>query len=120
MTALEMGFFAIPVLDIQTAKKFYAPVMGWDFNDRDPKFSYIFANGNMIGALETTSDSFKPSANGALLYFRADLMSKTLDRVKANGGTVREKLEMEGGARGFTAKVSDPSTNTIGFWAPED
>ena len=41
MTALEMGFFAIPVLDIAAAKKFYGPVMGWDFNDRDPNF-HIF------------------------------------------------------------------------------
>ena len=120
MTAFEMGFFAIPVADISAAKKFYGPVMGWDFNDRDPKFSYILANGNMIGALETATDSFKPSSNGPLLYFRADFMTNTLDRVKANGGKVKEKVTMEDGARGYTAKVSDPAGNTIGFWAPED
>lgn len=120
MSALEMGFFALPVSDMAVAKKFYGSVMGWDFNDRDPKFSYIMAGGKMIGALEAASDSFKPSSSGPLLYFRANSMSKVLDRVKAGGGAVIEKLAMAGGARGYTTKVSDPSGNTIGFWAPED
>lgn len=120
MVALEMGFFAIPVLDMETAKKFYGPVMGWDFNDRDPKFSYSFANGNMIGALEVATDSFKPSEAGPLMYFRADFMAEILARVSANGGTVIEKLVMDGGAKGYTAKISDPFKNTIGFWTPQD
>lgn len=120
MTALEMGFFAIPVLDLAIAKKFYWPVMRWEFNDRDENFCYIMANGNMIGSLETTSAKFKPSESGPLLYFRADFMTQTLLRVTASGGSILEKLAMEGGARGYTAKISDPSKNTIGFWAPKD
>ena len=43
MSAFLLGFFTIPVLDLSIAKDFYAPVMGWTFQDRDPEFSYIFA-----------------------------------------------------------------------------
>lgn len=120
MEAFELGFFSIPVLDMDKAKSFYGPVMGWDFNDRDPNFSYIFANGNMIGSLEISTNTFKPSDSGPLLFFRADLMSKALERVTDNGGIVIEKLAMNGGENGYTARVSDPFKNTIGFWAPED
>lgn len=120
MNALEMGFFAIPVSDMDVAKKFYGSVMGWDFNDRDPKFSYIMANGNMIGALEIATDKFKPSETGPLLYFRADFILKTLARVTAGGGTIVEQQTMEGGSRGYTAKILDTSKNAIGFWAPEE
>ncbi len=118
--ALEMGFFAIPVTNIETAKKFYGPVMGWDFGDRDDKFAYILSAGNMLGALEAARESFRPSANGPLLYFRAETMNPILERVAANGGTVLEKLAMDGGAKGYTARVSDPFQNTIGFWAPQE
>lgn len=120
MNAFELGFFAIPVLEMNRAKAFYGPVMGWEFNDRDPAFSYIAANGNMLGALELASDKLKPSAFGPLIYFRADLMDKTLSRVSSNGGTIVEKLAMEDGARGYTAKVRDPFGNVIGFWASEE
>ena len=120
MTALEMGFFAIPVMDMKAAKNFYGPVMGWEFNDRDEQFSYIMANGKMAGALEASSDGFKPSATGPLIYFRADSMSKTLERVTAAGGFILENLAMNGGANGYTARISDPFKNTIAFWAPEE
>jgi predicted enzyme related to lactoylglutathione lyase len=120
MQPLELGFFSLPALNIGTAKTFYQSVMGWKFNDRDPKFSYIFADEKMIGALEVASERFKPSAHGPLLYFRALSMERTLASVVASGGTVSEKLSIEDGTRGFTAKIQDPSGNTIGFWAPEN
>ena len=120
MAAFELGFFAIPVTQIESAKLFYGQVMGWSFNDRDPNFSYIMANGNMIGALETASPTFKSSESGPLLFFRADAMGKTLARVVQLGGVVLEKVAMEGGKRGYTAKFLDPSKNAIGLWAEVD
>lgn len=120
MKAFELGFFSIPVVDINIAKDFYGKVMGWEFQDRDPKFSYIFANENMVGSLELANDKFFPSESGPLLFFRADFMERTLNRVKESGGTLIEKLAMEAGARGYTSKVLDPFKSTIAFWAPEN
>ena len=120
MKALELGFFAIPTPDLVTAKTFYQAVMGWEFKDRDSNFSYIFANGNMIGSLERATKTFMPSKNGPLLFFRAEFMQKTLDRVTTAGGVLIEKVAIENGARGYTAKAQDPSENAIAFWAPED
>jgi predicted enzyme related to lactoylglutathione lyase len=120
MDAFEMGFFAIPVEDMVAAKSFYGNVMGWEFNDRDLDFSYVFANGNMIGALETASESLKPSHTGPLLFFRADAIAKTLSRVTSSGGSVLDRQAIAGGERGYTAKILDPSKNAIGFWAPEN
>ena len=119
MSAMELGFFAIPVSNMGTAKTFYGPLMGWEFRDRDPKFAYIFANEKMVGSLELENDNFRSSEHGPLLFFRAETMDKTLARVSANGGRIKERLAIEEGARGYTAKVTDPSGNTIGFWAPE-
>ena len=120
MDAFELGFFAIPVLDLEEAKAFYGEVMGWTFNDRDSNFSYILANEKMIGAFEIATKTLKPSQFGLLLYFRADFMGKTLERVAKFGGAVVERQALEGGARGYTARVEDPSMNVIGFWAAED
>jgi len=120
MKALEMGFFAIPVNDMNLGKKFYSSVMGWEFNERDAAFSYIMAGENMIGALELSSENFKPSNSGPLMYFRAESMAKTLERVKQAEGRLIEKVAVDGGERGFTAKINDPFKNTIGFWAAED
>ena len=119
MKALELGFFSIPVLDLKIAQSFYTEVMGWDFKDRDSDFAYIFANGGMIGSLELATETSIPSGRGPLLFFRAELLNKTLSYVTANGGRVIETQAMEEGARGYTAKVQDPSKNTIAFWAPE-
>jgi predicted enzyme related to lactoylglutathione lyase len=120
MKAFELGFFSIPVTEIQAAKNFYGKIMGWEFQDRDPNFTYISANENMAGSFEIASKDFSPSENGPLLFFRADFMEKTLARVTEGGGIVKEKEAMEGGARGYTAKILDPFKNTIGFWAPEN
>jgi predicted enzyme related to lactoylglutathione lyase len=120
MNAFELGFFSIPVLDIQKGKSFYSNVMGWEFKDRDPQFTYIFANEKMIGSLELSTGHISSSENGPLMFFRADFMEKTLARVTDKGGTVREKIAIENGARGYTAKIVDPFKNTIAFWAPEN
>ena len=94
--------------------------MGWTFKARDSQFSYIFAHENMIGAIELSTNTFKPSENGPLMYFRADFMEATLNRVSAAGGKITEKTAIEGGARGYTARIRDPFNNTLGFWAPEN
>ena len=125
MSSFELGFFSIPVLDIQLAKSFYSDGMGWDgmgweFKDRDPQFSYIFANENMIGSLELSPGPVYPSGNGPLMFFRADYMEKVLARVTANGGAILEKISLENGARGYTAKIIDPFKNILAFWAPEN
>ncbi|MCX6118782.1 MAG: hypothetical protein NT027_14675 [Proteobacteria bacterium] len=120
MKALELGFFAIPTTDLEKAKVFYQAVMGWKFKDRDLNFSYIFANDAMIGSLERATKTFMPSKNGPLLFFRAEFMQNTLDKVGNAGGAVIEKIAIENGARGYTAKVLDPFENAIAFWAPEE
>ncbi|MEK7689624.1 MAG: VOC family protein [Bdellovibrionota bacterium] len=120
MQAFELGFFSIPVTNMDVANAFYGNVMGWEFKERDPRFSYIFANGNVAGAIELADDQFEPSDNGPLMYFRADFMAKTLSRVNASGGTVISQVAVESGNRGYTARIQDPFKNSIGFWAPEN
>ena len=119
MTALEVGFFSIPVSDLASAKNFYQKVKGLNFKDRDAAFADAFAGKSMIGSLELASRDAQPSINGPLIYFRASFMKETLASVTANGGTVLSHLAMNGGENGYTAKIPDPFGNGIGFWAPE-
>src|SRR5690348_16095099 len=89
VSALELGFFSIPVTDMAIAKSFYEKVMGWSIQERDPAFTYAFANDDMIGALELANADLKPSNHGPLMYFRASTMKKTLEDVSRSGGRVQ-------------------------------
>lgn len=118
--ALELGFFAIPVTNMDAARAFYHQVMGWSFEERDPSFTYINGDEGMIGALETATETFSPSHQGPKLYFRAQAMGAVMELVEAAGGSVAvPSTPIAGGERGYTAEVLDPSGNRIAFWAPD-
>jgi predicted enzyme related to lactoylglutathione lyase len=116
--AMHMGFFSIPTRDMNSAKNFYQNIMGWEFQERDEDFTYIYADNEMIGSLEKSDDSFSPSAFGPKMYFRANSISEVMTKVKANKGLVlKDETAIEDGARGYTSEILDTSGNRIAFWA---
>ena len=119
MNLHEPGFFALPVCNLETAKKFYGDLMGWEFRDRDPAFSYIVKGESLVGCVEAARDDFQPSAHGTRIYFELKRMGEFLEKAKASGGVIAEQCAVEGGAKGHTARVNDPFGNTLGFWAPQ-
>ncbi|MEM9143734.1 MAG: VOC family protein [Bacteroidota bacterium] len=114
-----VGWFEIPVTDMERAKTFYEVVfdisislheldgfvMGW----------FPMNNGaNMATGSLVQHEMHRPSAtHGTLIYFSCKDLSQELNRVVAAGGTiVKEKSEI-GDGHGFMALFQDSEGNRI-------
>ena len=93
-----VGWFEIPVSDIDRAIKFYEDVFGYKLEKREmgPLNMALFPGGpnseksGAAGSLMQYDRFYKPSKEGALLYFNSpsgDLQNE-LDKVEKNGGEI--------------------------------
>ncbi len=114
-----VGWFEIPVLNMDRAKKFYDIVfdisitihefgefkMGWFPNDPEKKG----ATGSLV-----QHEMYKPSTtDGALVYFSCKDVSKELGKVAAAGGTILKPKTQIGEGHGFMALFADTEGNRI-------
>lgn len=83
-------YFEIPVNDMERAISFYEAVFGFDF-EREEMDSYDMAffpfateHSGITGAL-AKGDVYKPTQNGAILYFHTDNIDQTLEKVSRLG-----------------------------------
>ena len=113
-----VGWFEIPVNDMDRAKAFYETVfkidiqvvdfggllMGW-FPDR----------GEVPGAQGTLikQESYVPSQEGTLVYFISENVQHELDRVEAAGGTVYQTKTQMSPEHGYMAVFLDSEGNRI-------
>ena len=113
-----VGWFEIPVNDMERAKKFYETVfnvvisvhdfggllMGW-FPDR----------GDVIGAQGTLikQDSYIPSKEGTLVYFISEDVQNELDRVESAGGSIYQPKTQISPEHGYMAAFIDSEGNRI-------
>ncbi|HPQ39160.1 MAG TPA: VOC family protein [bacterium] len=114
-----VGWFEIPVTDLDRAKTFYETVFGFFMeehvfgNARTAWFPMAPDVGGAAGSL-VQADGCIPSRDGVLVYFTAPDMVSMLQRVSAAGGTVitgRSAI----GEYGFIALVMDTEGNRIGL-----
>jgi predicted enzyme related to lactoylglutathione lyase len=92
--ANTLNWFEIPVSDFDRAKKFYEAVFGFTMQVMDfggfkmGMFPSVPGNGKLSGAI-VHGDSYKPSKEGALVYFNGDPdLQVALDKVEAAGGKI--------------------------------
>jgi predicted enzyme related to lactoylglutathione lyase len=123
-----VGWFEIPVADMDRAIKFYETVfefkidrhkmdsvdMGW--------FPWIEDGLGSGGSLVSTgNDFYKPSAEGTIVYFTAhsgDLKNE-LARVVPAGGRILVEKRMVGEGYGYMAVVLDTEGNRIALHSRE-
>ncbi len=114
-----VGWFEIPVTNMDRAKGFYETVfkikiavhdlgelkMGWfPFDHEKPG-----ATGSLV-----QHDQYIPSdTHGSVLYFSCDDLSTELGRVESAGGRVMQAKTEIGGGHGFMALVLDTEGNRI-------
>ena len=114
-----VGWFEIPVSDMDRAKKFYDSVfdieigihdlggliMGWFPMDAEKSG----ATGSLV-----QHEMYRPSlTDGTLIYFSCKDLANELSRVEAaNGEIMKPKTEI-GGGHGFMALVKDTEGNRI-------
>jgi hypothetical protein len=114
-----VGWFEIPVIDMERAKGFYEYVfsmkleehqMGSDCMAWFPmKDGVDGATGSLI-----EGEGYTPSLEGVLIYFTAPDIDAALSRAKEKGGAViAEKFSI--GEYGFVALIQDSEGNRVGL-----
>ncbi|WP_242203687.1 VOC family protein [Aestuariivivens insulae] len=113
-----VGWFEIPVHDMDRAKQFYESVfnveigihdfggllMGW-FPDRGEAHG---AQGTLI-----KQDSYIPSKEGVLIYFMSEDVQDELDKVVAAGGEIYQPKTQISPEHGYMAVFIDSEGNRI-------
>ncbi|MDC0008231.1 VOC family protein [bacterium] len=114
-----VGWFEIPVRNMDRAKKFYDTVfnieitihnldglkMGW--------FPMVPDKSGITGSL-VENDGYVPSAtDGAVLYFTCTDVATELARVVAAGGEILQGKKPIGEGHGFMALLKDTEGNRI-------
>lgn len=119
-----VGWFEIPVVDLDRAAKFYAAALGFEVAQQEHfghKFGF-FPMGDcnspgISGALIHTGGKVKPSAEGTTVYFRFPALDPVVAQVEKAGGKIcipRTPI----GMFGFMAQFIDSEGNRIGLHEP--
>ena len=106
-TIPELGYFTIPVIDLERGKAFYGGVFGWRF---EPGESYAhIGNTKLPGGLHV-SDGSSPK-----VWFRVAEIQAAVARVRALGGQSDEPQES---ASGWSADCRDDQGVRFSLWQP--
>ena len=114
MESNMVGWFEIPVLDMDRAKKFYDTV--FDINIQVQKFNELlmgwfpFAENKMgaTGSLVKHATAYQPSeVKGPLLYFSCKDVAYNLGKIEAAGGRITQKKTLISNDLGYMAVFVD-------------
>lgn len=113
-----VGWFEIPVTDMDRAKKFYESVFKIDIRtvDFDGLLMGWFPDrGQVPGAQGTLikQESYVPSQEGTLVYFISDNVQNELDRIEAAGGTIYQPKTQISPEHGYMAVFIDTEGNRV-------
>jgi predicted enzyme related to lactoylglutathione lyase len=127
MKANMVGWFEIPVVNMQRAKKFYEKVF-------DIKVQVQDFEGTMMGWFPFSKDSdakgapgslvqnekyYKPSSNGTLVYFSSPDITFELSRVEEAGGVILQEKTLIKEDIGYMALFLDSEGNRIALHSKE-
>jgi len=114
-----VGWFEIPVKEMDRAKKFYSSVFNKKLIDMPMEdiematFDMVEEGANASGALVKGED-IAPCSSGTLVYFSCDDIQNELSRVEKNGGKIIfPKTSI--GEYGFISHIIDTEGNRIGL-----
>lgn len=120
--ANPVGYFEIPVTDLDRAERFYAHVFGWQL-ERQRVDGYEMALLPRVdgapgasGAL-AKGDVYVPALAGPILYFSVPSIEPVLLRAQAAGGEVLYPKKSIGDI-GHVAEFRDSEGNRIALHAP--
>lgn len=123
MKSNPVGWFEIPVADMDRAVKFYETVLGYQLQ-RQPMgeldmawFPWIQNGGGAPGALAYHKEWYKPSSQGVLIYLSSPSgdLSHELDKVENAGGKVLMPKKLITEDIGYMAVFADTEGNTLAF-----
>lgn len=109
---IPISYVELTVLDLVSAKAFYAAAFDWTFNDYGPGYAGIrSADGDTeVGGL-ALGDVVTPG--GPLVLLEADDFAATRHAIETAGGVAHELIAYPGGQR---FEFTDPSGNRLGVF----
>jgi uncharacterized protein len=117
-----VGYFEIPVRDLDRATRFYSNVFGYALErqtiDGHPMALFPYTNGapGASGAL-AVGDAYVPAKAGPIVYFTTTDIAGTLARANAQGGRTLYPVKSIG-ANGSVAEFEDSEGNRIALLQP--
>jgi hypothetical protein len=118
-----VGYFEIPVTDMERAIRFYTALLGVTF-EREKIDGYDMAlfpfdpNGFGASGALAKGDVYVPSQSGPTLYFRVDDIDAVLKQAVGLGSKVLYPKK-DIGPNGFVAEVEDSEGNRIALHMPK-
>jgi uncharacterized protein len=111
-----IAYVEIPVTDMDRAMRFYAAVFGLDL-ERQTVDGYDMAlfpasEGQGATAALAKGDVYRPSKEGAIVYFRVADIGATVARAVEAGGAVLYPVK-DAGEFGFVGEIADSEGNRI-------
>ena len=107
------NFYHVEIVskDPEKTSKFYSSVFDQEIKFLEEMNYFTFNDGSVGGGFTKPEDEM---SSGTVLYINTDDIKKSLDQIKANGGTViREKSEIP--SVGWYGLFKDPEGNLVGL-----
>jgi len=113
-----VGWFEIPVSDMDRAQKFYETVFNVDIKTVDfggLLMGWFPDRGEVPGAQGTLikQESYVPSQEGTLIYFISENVQNELDRVEGAGGKIYQPKTQISPEHGYMGLFIDTEGNRV-------
>jgi predicted enzyme related to lactoylglutathione lyase len=110
----RIDYIEFPTTDVQSTKRFYNQVFGWEFQDYGPDYT-SFHDGRLAGGFTTDAPVQK---RGVLVVLYAANLEAIEAKVKEAGGKITKPTFSFPGGRRF--HFADPSGNELAVWSESE
>ncbi len=107
----RIDYIEIPVTDPVKARRFFAALFGWEFQEWGADY-FSFTDGRLEGGLRRSAEP--APASGVLLVFYSEDLARDTQRVTELGGTISQDIFEFPGGRRF--HFVDPVGNEYAMW----
>jgi len=110
----KVNYIEIPAKNISLAKKFFAEVFAWEFEDFGPDYT-AFSNAGIDGGFYTSDQSVDTQQGSALVVFFSEQLEETQSKIERAGGSIVQEIFSFPGGRRF--HFTDLNGNEFAVWS---
>lgn len=109
----KINYIEMPAKDLLATKAFFTAVFDWQFTDYGPEYCSV-DNAAVDAGFYLTDKVALTDQGSVLVVLYSDDLDQTMDRIKAQGGSIsRPVFSFPGGSR---FHFSDPNGNEFAVW----
>jgi predicted enzyme related to lactoylglutathione lyase len=112
----KIDYLELPARDLDAVQEFYASAFSWSFTDYGAEYR-AFSDGKIDGGFYKSELRSSTQNGAALIVLYAHDLERTLDTVKASGGSVVKDIFSFPGGRRF--HFADPNGNELAVWSDQ-